>query len=139
MTVMTHPSIALIQQLDPANLAASSHIFSDDFVWHFFNPKLVEVHGDYMGVEGLKMFFERLQFQTDSTFLVEPVSLTPIGDELVVAHVIDRMVFNGEFIELDAVVVWRIVDNLIAEAWDIPTLYAASSGDPKGSHVASLT
>ncbi|MGD1896753.1 MAG: nuclear transport factor 2 family protein [Phormidesmis sp.] len=124
MTATIHPSVSLIQQLDPANLAASSHLFSDDFVWHFFNPKLAEMHGDYVGVEGLKTFFEKLQLQTGNTFQVEPISLIPIGDELAIAHVKDRMTLNGNTIELDAVVIWRIVNGLIAEAWDIPSVYS---------------
>ncbi|MEL7225315.1 MAG: nuclear transport factor 2 family protein [Cyanobacteria bacterium J06576_12] len=123
MNTIAHPNVTLIQQLNPADLAASSHLFTERFVWHFFNRKLVEVQGDYKGVEGLKMFFERIQLQTESTFLVEPVSLTPVGDELVIAHVVDRMVLNGKYIELDAIVIWRIVDGLIDEAWDVPSLY----------------
>lgn len=56
---------------------------------------------------------------------VEPVSVTPFGDELVVAHVRDTMEFEGTTLELDAVVVWRIVDGRLAEAWDIPAINTA--------------
>jgi len=129
MNVTTHPNITLIQQLNPADLTASSHLFTDRFVWHFFNRKLVEVNGDYKGVEGLKEFFERLQLHTENTFLVEPVSLTPVGNELVITHVVDRMILNGKSIELDAIVIWRIVNGLIDEAWDIPALYADRTTD----------
>ena len=129
MNAIAHPNIALIQQLNPANLAASAHLFTDRFVWHFFNRKLVEVQGDYEGVEGLKMFFERLQLQTENTFLVEPVSLTPVGDELVITHVVDRMILNGKSIELAAIVIWRIVNGLIDEGWDIPSLYVDRTAD----------
>ena len=123
MTNVIHPNIALIQQLDTDNLPAAAHLFDSNFIWHFFNPELTEIQGDYLGVEGLKIFFENLRLLTNRTFRVEPISLTPIGDELVIAHVVDHMTLGGHAIALDAVVVWRVVDGLIAEAWDIPSLY----------------
>jgi len=36
--------------------------------------------------------------------------MTAVGDELVIVHVKDTMVFEGAPIEIDAVVMWRIVD-----------------------------
>lgn len=135
---MAHPNVSLIQQLDPANLAASAHLFADSFVWHFFNPKLTDVQGDYAGVAGLKIFFKKLQHYTGGTFRVEPISLVPIGDELVVTHVVDHMLLYGTHVELDAVVVWRVVNGLIAEAWDIPSLYVDRTEplDPETSRSA---
>ena len=118
-----HPNVSLFNQLDPANLAQSADILSENFVWHFFNPAVPHIQGDYVGLEGLQRFFEILSVMTGGTFQVEPISITPVGDELVIAHVKDRMTLNGESIELDAVVVWRVVDGLLAEAWDIPSVY----------------
>ena len=37
----------------------------------------------------------------------------------------DTMVFEGNSIEIDAVVVWRIVGGKLAEAWEIPAVHAA--------------
>ena len=34
------------------------------------------------------------------------------------------MVLEGEQIETDAVVVWRIVEGKIVEAWDIPAVHS---------------
>ena len=34
------------------------------------------------------------------------------------------MDFEGQTIEIDAVVVWRVVDNRMVEAWDIPAVYS---------------
>jgi len=118
-----HPNVSLFDQLDPANIAQSADILSENFVWHFFNPAIPQIEGDYVGIEGLQRFFETLSAMTGGTFHVEPVSITPVGDELVIAHVKDRMTLDGKSIELDAVVVWRVVDGLLAEAWDIPSVY----------------
>ena len=116
-------NVALLNRLDISNLAGSADLFAENFVWHFFNPSLPDVQGDYVGLNGLQTFFEKLAMVTDGTFEVEPISITPVGDELVVTHVKDRMTWEGRPIEIDAVVVWRIVDGCIAEAWDIPSVY----------------
>lgn len=126
MITTEHPNVSLFNQLDPANVAKSADIFSEDFVWHFFNPSLPQIEGDYVGLEGLQRFFEVISVLTEGTFQVEPISLTPVGDELVIAHVKDRMVLKGNPIELDAVVVWRVVNGLLAEAWDIPSVHSDS-------------
>lgn len=120
---LEHPNVSLLNRLDPGNLTKAADLFAEGFVWHFFNPQLPELQGDYVGLDGLKTFFEKLGSATGGTFQVSPLSATPIGEELVVVHARDRMTFAGRSIELDAVVVWRIVDGLIAEAWDIPSVY----------------
>ena len=43
--------------------------------------------------------------------------------ELLIVHVQDTMTLDGEALKIDAVVVWRIVNGLIAEAWDIPAVF----------------
>lgn len=123
MMTIEHPNVSLLNRLDPSNLIEAADLFTENFVWHFFNPQLPELQGDYVGLNGLRTFFEKLGAATDGTFQVSPLSATPVGDELVVVHARDRMTFEGQSIELDAVVVWRIVDGLIAEAWDIPSVF----------------
>ncbi|MEM8676015.1 MAG: nuclear transport factor 2 family protein [Cyanobacteria bacterium P01_G01_bin.67] len=135
-----HPNVTLIKQLEPNfivspdNLFAENfvwrffnpeamNLFAEDFVWHFFNPQLPDVQGDYSGIMGLQTLFEKLEILTGGTFQVEPITITPIGDELVIVHVKDRMTLTSRTIELDAVVVWRIVDASLVEAWDIPSVY----------------
>ena len=61
---------------------------------------------------------------TGGSFKVNPVAITPVGDELVVTQVKDTMVLQGQSIEVDAVVVWRILDGRIVEAWDIPAVHS---------------
>lgn len=124
MMKIKHPNVFLLEQLDPANVEKAADILSENFVWHFFNPAIPQIEGDYVGLEGLQQFFEILSVMTEGTFQVEPISITPVGDELVIAHVKDRMTLNDRPVELDAVVVWRVVDGLLAEAWDIPSVYS---------------
>ncbi|NNE17760.1 MAG: nuclear transport factor 2 family protein [Myxococcales bacterium] len=120
-----HPNLSLLQRLDLRNLASCADLFAEDFVWHFFNPNLPDVQGDYVGVAGLQSFFNKLGAASAGTFSVEPVSITPFGDELVVTCVRDTMALGGTSIEVDAVVVWRIVGGRLAEAWDIPAINTA--------------
>ncbi|MDJ0824185.1 MAG: nuclear transport factor 2 family protein [Rhodobacter sp.] len=118
-----HPNVELLMKLNLRDLDASAALFSDDFVWHFFNPKLPDLQGDYSGVDGLKAFFGAMAKRTKGSFNVQPVSITPVGNELIVVHVRDVMQLEGEALEVDAVVVWRIVNGQISEAWDIPAVY----------------
>jgi predicted SnoaL-like aldol condensation-catalyzing enzyme len=122
-----HPNLALLSKLDIRDLNASAALFSDHFVWHYFNPKLADVEGDYIGVEGLKKFFAIIAGKTGGTFKVEPISATNFGDELVVVHARDTLVLEDNSIALDVAVVWRIVDGKIAEGWDIPSAFALAA------------
>ena len=129
-----HANVALLKQLDQYldnnNIAGASDLYTKGYVWHFFNEQLPNVQGDYVGVEGLQAFFEKLATVTGGTFQVEPVAIIPIGNELVVTHVQDTMTLDGQPITLDAVVVWRIVNGSIAEAWDIPAIHTIQTPQP---------
>lgn len=120
-----HPNIDVLQQFNPANIFASGSIIAEDAVFHYFNPMLPDMEGDYQGRQGFMDFFGQIAGKTEGTFKVTPVSITPMGDELVVTFVKDNMILNGQHLEIDAVVVWRIVDGKIKEAWDIPAVYTA--------------
>ena len=122
-----HPNLALLSKLDLRDLNASAALFSDDFVWHFFNPNLPDFEGDYIGVDGLKKFFAIIAGKTGGTFKVEPISVMPFGEELVVVHARDTMELEDNSIVVDVAVVWRIVDGKFAEAWDIPSAFTLSA------------
>lgn len=119
-----HPNVALLKRVDFGNLAGAADLFAENFVWHFFNPRLPDVEGDYAGVSGLQTFLEKMVALTEGTFKVEPISVTAVGDELLVMHNKNRMTLQGMSIETDVVVVWRIVDGRFSEVWDIPSVYA---------------
>ena len=118
-----HPNVALIKGLDIRNLADGAHLFAPDFVWHYINPKLPELEGDYVGLTGLQDFFGAIVSETRGSFKLRPISINAFGDELVVSHVRNSMSIESRPIAVDAVVVWRIVDGRIAEAWDIPSAH----------------
>lgn len=124
-----HPNISVLKRFDPRNIAGSADVFAEDVVFHYFNPKLPEMQGDYVGLEGLQTFFEKIGGRTDGTFKVNPISATAVGDELVVAHTKNTMIFEDQQIEIDVVVVWRIVDGRITEVWDIPSVFTGKVRD----------
>ena len=126
MTNVMHPNLAILSKMDIRNLDACVEVFADNFVWHYFNPKMPELEGDYHGISGMKEFFMKMNASNKGTLQVKPVEAYPIGDELVVTHSHNQFtsesVDNGNF-EFDALVVWRIVNDKIAEAWDIPAVH----------------
>jgi predicted SnoaL-like aldol condensation-catalyzing enzyme len=124
-----HPNISVLKRFDPRNIAGSADVIAEDVVFHYFNPKLPEMQGDYVGLEGLQTFFEKIGGRTDGTFKVNPISATAVGDELVVAHTKNTMIFEDQQIEIDVVVVWRIVDGRITEVWDIPSVFTGKVKD----------
>ena len=123
-----HPNISLLERLAPLipnDLANAQGLLADNFVWHYFNPTLPELEGDYIGIKGFQSFFQRLGALTEGTFTVKDKQVFPIGDELVVVHAEPNMTFEGQAIAVDAAVVWRVVNNQIVEAWDIPAVNTA--------------
>jgi ketosteroid isomerase-like protein len=97
-------------------------LFAPDFVFHFVNPNLPDLDGDHHGLDGMRRLFERLEQTSDTGFRNEPHSLTPYGNELVVAYATNTLSFAGTELEVDAIVVWRVVDGRVREAWDIPAI-----------------
>lgn len=121
-----HPNIEVLKKLDLSDMKVSAKVLSEDFVWHYFNTELPEMHGDYVGIDGFADFFKKMASNTGDTFKVNVISTIPIGDEMVVTHVKDRMFLNDRHMEIDAVVVWRIVSGKIKEAWDIPAIHSVN-------------
>jgi len=114
-----HPNVALLQRLDPRNMEASTDLFGDNAVLHYFNPNLPELHGDHVGPDGIRAFFESLAELSRGTFRIEPVWATPVGNELVVVQSRNTLTMGERTVTVDVVVVWRFVDGLIVEVWDI--------------------
>jgi len=120
-----HPNVAVLSRFDPRNVAGSADVIAEDVVFHFFNPKLPDVQGDYVGLTAVQEFFGKMAEKTAGTFRVNPVSVTAVGDELVVVQSKNTMILEGRQIEIDVVVVWRIVEGRITEVWDIPSVHTA--------------
>lgn len=100
-------------------------VFAEDFTFHYFNDRLPDLEGDYDGVDGMREFFSRLHDLSGGTFGVDPISLTPVGDELVVAHAENTLSVGGAELEFDALMLWRVYDGQIHEAWDIPAVHTS--------------
>ncbi len=81
-------------------------------MFHYINPRLPDLQGDYVGINGIRSFYEKLGAVTAGTFQVEPISIAAMGDELVVMHKKNRLSVQGQLIETDVVLVWRIVYGL---------------------------
>ena len=122
MTDTVHPNMAVLAKLNLKDLDACRDVFEDSFIWHYFNPRLPELEGDHLGVEGLKEFFGKLNEGRTGRFQVSVIDTRPAGDELVVTQVCNRLDLDGNAIEFDAVVIWRILGNKITEGWDVPAI-----------------
>jgi ketosteroid isomerase-like protein len=114
-----HPNVSLIKRLDPSDLAGAKDLFAENVVFHYFNPNMPELQGDYVGLDGIRTFFEMIGERTGGTFKVNPVSITAAGDELVVVRSRNTLTIGDRDIALDVVVVWRVLDGRIVEVWDI--------------------
>ena len=114
--------MALLKRLDLHEFDSCKDLFSEDFIWHYHNARLPDLDGSYHGVEGPKAFFSKLGAQSAGSFVVTPVDGHLAGNELVFTQVCNHMEQEGNNIEFDAVVIWRVVNNQIAEAWDIPAI-----------------
>ncbi|MBC8757414.1 nuclear transport factor 2 family protein [Kordia sp. YSTF-M3] len=125
-----HPNISILKRFNPANPSTVSEVLAKDFIWHYINPELPEFEGDYIGLSGLMDFFQKLAGRTSGSFKVNTISATPIGDEIVIAHVKDTMLLDGKPMEIDAIVVWCIMEGEIKEAWDIPIVRTAKMIKP---------
>ncbi len=115
----------------------NSDPFADDFVFHFFNSQVPDLNGDYHGFDGLALLFERLGELSETGFRQVRHSLTPYGDELLVAFVTNTISFGGSTIDVDAVVVWRVFGGQIHEAWDIPAVNTVRPHQPVRSSAAA--
>ena len=114
-----------------------NHPFADDFVFHYYNPQLPDLAGDYHGFDGIDDFFKRLAEGSETGFRQVHHSLTPFGDELLVAFVTNTLSFGGMDIDVDAIAVWRVVGGQIHEAWDIPAVNTVRPHQPVRSSVTA--
>ena len=114
-----HPNVALLKRLDLRNPAAWKGLMAEDVVWHYANPNLPDMQGDYIGLDGVRSFFDAIGAKSAGTFNIHPLTITPVGDELVVVQSRNTLTFQGRSVAVDVVVVWRIVDGRVVEVWDI--------------------
>lgn len=121
-----NPNLAVLMQLNFSDLNSCAEFLAEDFVWHYFNPHLPELAGDYRGLDGLKSFFDKLGTLSKGTFERQTLSVTPWGDELLVMFNKNRLTMQGTTIETDVVLVWRFANGRVSEVWDIPSVHAGA-------------
>jgi uncharacterized protein len=99
------------------DLEALPDLLAEDVQWHFYG-EAEGVPVDHTGRDNLfTNLWAKLFELTNGAFAVEPVAITAVGDELVMAHVRATVVADAP--PVDAVAVYRINDGRIIEAWDI--------------------
>ncbi|NNE98167.1 MAG: nuclear transport factor 2 family protein [Pyrinomonadaceae bacterium] len=128
-----HPNLALLKRLGdhfPHDLTGAGELIADDFVFHYFNTNLPELAGDYIGVDGLQGFFQKLGAKSKGTFRAKNKNLVHVGDELVVTSATPEMTLEGKSFEWDALFIWRVVGGRFVEAWDIPAVNTIRRFEP---------
>jgi len=114
-----HPNVALLKRFDLRDPTSWGGVMAEDIVWHYANPNLPDLSGDHVGLAGVRNFFQAVGARSGGTFNIHPVSITPVGNELVIVQSRNTLIFEGKHVAVDVVVVWRIVGGLIVEVWDI--------------------
>lgn len=100
---------------------ADASVFSDDLVWHF-TGQLPGLRSEYRGRDAfLSEFLGKTMEITGGTFAIEPLDVRAAGPELVVAHLRITMTVDGLARSGDDVVVYRVIDGKVAEAYDVPS------------------
>ena len=121
-----HPNLAVVARVGEAISSGfaepADDAIADDCVFLYYSARVPKLAGDHHGRDGLRRFFTKLQSASGGTFRAEPVSATAVGDELVVAHARIGLTLHGMDLEMDAPLVWRVVDGRVVEVWDIPAV-----------------
>lgn len=100
---------------------AEPGVFTEDVVWHF-TGRVPGLASDYRGREAfLSDFLGRLMELTGGSFAVEALDVRAAGAELVVAHLRISMTVDGVTRAGHDVVVYRVIEGKVAEAFDIPS------------------
>lgn len=124
-----HEPDAKVEIMRPAiENPAEPGVFADDVVWHF-TGRVPGLASDDRGREALlSEFLGRPMALTGESVPVKALDVRAAGEELVVAHLRISMTVDGTTRAGRDVVVYRVIDGKVAEAFDIPAV------DIGGSH-----
>jgi hypothetical protein len=116
MTSTQRGNVALIRRA----LDSDPDVLSDRVVSHF-QPQQPDLVMHFEGKDDVTRDLPRmLDDVTGGTFTKRAVDIWPVGEDLVVAHVEVDMTI-GDVRHGSSVVVYRLVDGLIVEGFDIPS------------------
>jgi Pyridoxamine 5'-phosphate oxidase len=109
------------QMLD-SGFEAETDVIAEDFVWHYVNPHLPDLTGEYEGIKGLRSWFENLQTISGSTFSSTSLETLAIGQEFVTERLQLVLSLGDVQIETDSIIVLKVAGGQIHEGWDIPSV-----------------
>ena len=116
---MTHPNIELMRRYSAALTAGKAAdalpFFADDLVLHI--PGRSPHAGTFRGKDAVLAYYTRMFRDTEGRF--QPLGVDDIlaSDTHAASLVRWRVERHGRTLEIDRVVIYRIVDGLIAEIW----------------------
>lgn len=116
---MTHPNIELMRRysaaLSAGKAADALPFYAEDLVLHV--PGRSPHAGTFHGQEAVLAYYTRIFRDTDGQF--QPLGVDDIlaSDSHAACLVRWRVERDGRTLEIDRVVIYRIVDGLIAEIW----------------------
>ena len=136
-------NVALIEDLIAArnagDLERMAGLSSPDLLWHyrFGAPAL---RGDYPGLLDGAARFQHLVFNLmgDGTARLKPRSITAVGATLVLCHVRIDFTIEGRDHGVEAALLFRVEDGLVAEAWDFPDAVDEAIAEAAGAAVRAL-
>jgi hypothetical protein len=102
-------------------LESDPDALDDNVVWHFMSPQ-PDLVMHFEGKEAVTTDWPRiLDDLSEGTFSKSGVDVWPVGEDLVVAHVEVDMTIGDVRHLGSSVVVYRLVDGVITEGFDIPS------------------
>jgi ketosteroid isomerase-like protein len=116
---MTHPNIELMRRynatLSAARVAEILPYYTEDCVLHI--PGRSAHAGDYTGQDAVLAYYTRIFQDTEGKFENHGVEDVMASDTHAASLVHWRVTRGNRTIDIDRVVVYRIVDEKIAEIW----------------------
>jgi uncharacterized protein len=116
---MEHPNAVLLRRyvsaMQSGDTQAVLRFYTDDLVMHV--PGRSAHAGTYRGREAVLEYYTRIGRDTDGGFVVTGVHDILASDDHVAMLVGWRLSRGGRTIEIDRVVLYRLVDGRIAEIW----------------------
>jgi ketosteroid isomerase-like protein len=123
--MLDHPNAQLVWRAADAfqrgDLATFATCYADEAVWHV--PGEGPLSGEYRGTESILALFARAYGLSGGTLRVEPLDVMASESHAVLWQHVSG-VRDGRTLEVDEALVFRIVDDRIAEVWERTDQYA---------------
>lgn len=97
-----------------ADVAALAAVFADDVVWHY--PGTSELSGDHVGRDAVLGFLGQFIERTGGSYRAQ-LREVMANDEYASGWANDVAARDGKVLDVNAVVVFRMHDDVVTEAW----------------------